>query len=89
MDEYLRVDATEFGLSKRIRIVKLTDYSFGIVKKRKSRLVMTDGHQIKDYADAIRLKYPDSGIMLIHSGPVCGKTRKFLNEYDIELKHEQ
>lgn len=89
MINYDKLDPLEFGLSKRLVIVKLDDNTIGIVKKRKSRIVMTDGHQIKDFADAIRLIYPSKTIVLIHSGPVCSKTKKFLSEYDIELKHEE
>lgn len=89
MKEYEKLDPEDYGLSKRTNIVRINKNTIGIVKKRKSRIVMTDGHQIKDFADAIRLKHPNSEVVLIHQGPVCSKTKKFLQEYEIELKHEQ
>ncbi len=81
--------ASDFGLNSRTKIVKIDDDSFGIVKKRKSRIIMKDGYQIMEIAKIIMAKKPDSKISLIISGPICSKTTKYLVDNSIKIVHEE
>lgn len=89
MSDHQYIDSEKFGLSKRTLIRDLGQGKYGIVKKRKSRIIMKDGFQILDIAEAIISKQPDSKVVLIHSGPVCSKTTRFLNNKNIELCYER
>jgi len=86
---YELIDSTEFGLSSRVKIVKFEDNSYGIQKKRKSRIIMKDGQQIEDIAEAIHRVKPNADIKLIISGPICSKTIKFLSNNSIEVINEE
>jgi len=86
---YKLIDSTVFGLSSRLKIVKFDDNSYGILKKRKSRIIMKDGQQIYDIAKAIHGVKPDTEIKLIISGPICSKTIKFLSNKSIEVINEE
>ena len=82
------VNPLDFGLNSRIKIVSLSGKDFGIVKKRKSRIIMKDGIQIVTIANSIRDRFPESEITLIYSGPICSKTIEFLMKQNIKLNHE-
>jgi len=78
----------EYGLSKRIQLVQIDNNTIGIVKKRKSRIIMKDGNLILGIAEKIWAKNKELAIQLIISGPICSKTRKFLAEHSIEVINE-
>ncbi|MDG1902661.1 MAG: hypothetical protein P8I80_10555 [Bacteroidales bacterium] len=82
------VNPLDFGLNSRTKIVSLSDRGFGIVKKRKSRIIMKDGIQIVTIAKSILARFPGSEIFLIYSGPICSKTIEFLMNHNIKLSHE-
>ncbi len=88
MSEYQQIDSKKYGLNKRTVVVDMGNNRYGIVKKRRSRIIMKDGHQIKDIADTIQAYDINAEVFLIHSGPVCSKTTTFLNENNIELLYE-
>ncbi len=83
------IDVSGFGLNSRTKIVKMEDGSFGILKKRKSRIIMKDGYQILEIAKAITLKEPDAIVNIIISGPICSKTTKYLEQHSINIVHEE
>ncbi|NOY49260.1 MAG: hypothetical protein GXO88_01640 [Chlorobi bacterium] len=85
MDKYVEVDSVEFGLSKRQKLVRLSSGNLGIVKMRKSRLIMKDGKQILDMANVLTSKDAKLKVSLIISGPICSKTVKYLTENDIDI----
>ena len=85
MENYKQIDATEYGLSKRINIVEISKNHLGILKQRKSRVIMKDGEQILDIADLIRKIDSNIKISLIISGPICGKTIKHLESNSINI----
>ncbi len=78
----------EYGLSKRTQLIQIENNTIGIVKKRKSRIIMKDGAQILAIAESIWTKNKSLAINLIISGPICSKTRKFLAEHNIKIISE-
>jgi hypothetical protein len=78
-------DAQNYGLAKRVKLVQLENNTIGIVKKRKSRIIMKDGRQILDIAQQIRNVDTNASIALLISGPICSKTTKLLAENNIEI----
>jgi hypothetical protein len=79
------LDAQNYGLAKRVKLVQLENNTIGIVKKRKSRIIMKDGRQILDIAQQIRNVDTNASIALLISGPICSKTTKLLSENNIEI----
>ncbi len=82
------LDAQNYGLAKRVKLVRMKDNTIGIVKKRKSRIIMKDGRQILDIAQQIKSVDADASIALLISGPICSKTTKFLADNNIEIIQE-
>lgn len=78
----------KFGLPKRTQLVQLDNNTIGIVKKRKSRIIMKDGKQIVDIAKQIQKVDKNFNVMLIISGPICSKTIKYLGENGIGILEE-
>ena len=79
------LNAQNYGLAKRVKLVQLENNTIGIVKKRKSRIIMKDGRQILDIAQQIRNVDTNASIALLISGPICSKTTKLLAENNIEI----
>lgn len=53
MDNYILLNPIDYGLSKRVKIVMISEENLGILKKRKSRIIMKDRQQIIDIANNI------------------------------------
>lgn len=85
MENYKQIDPSKYGLAKRIKIVEISKNHLGILKMRKSRIIMKDGKQIMEVADIIRNKIYNLQISLIISGPICSKTIKLLNSNSIDV----
>ena len=79
----------DYGLGNRIKIVEIGPSHLGIVKKRKSRIIMKDGKQIIDIANKIREFDNKSKISLIISGPICSKTIKYLSDSGVGVLSEE
>ena len=77
-----------YELPKRTQLIQLDENSIGLIKKRKSRIIMKDGKQIVDIANQIRKKDNTKNILLIISGPICSKTIKYLQENKIGILEE-
>ena len=78
------VDPKQFGLSSRTYLIENKN-TISIIIDRKSRIIMKDGKKILDQANAIQ-KIKKKAIILLTSAPVCGKTKIFLSENDINIK---
>jgi len=83
MENYKQINPIKYGLSKRIRIVEISKNHLGILKMRKSRIIMKDGIQLNEIADNIRKINPEIQISVIISGPICSKTTKYLESGSI------
>lgn len=83
MDKIL--EASKFGLSSRTILVKIDSNHIGIIKNRKSRIIMKDGVKILKSAEQIKKMSPDTRVSLITNAPVCSKTTKYLMENEIEV----
>ena len=81
--EYLNPE--DYGINKRQKIIRVSDDEIGIVKLRKSRIIMKDGKQIIQISEAIKSKNSKLKVNLIISGPICSKTTKYLNENNINI----
>ncbi|MCK5857143.1 MAG: hypothetical protein KAG64_06610 [Bacteroidales bacterium] len=78
-----------YGLASRVKLVQIDINTIGIVKKRKSRIIMKDGLQILDIAKQIWKQEKNKTIALIVSGPICSKTTSFLVEHKIDILQEK
>jgi hypothetical protein len=85
MEEYKYLNPNNFGLNSRTKIVQISDNKVGILKLRKTRIIMKDGEQIAEIASRIKDKLPQMEVCLIISGPICSKTVKFLNNNEINI----
>ncbi len=85
-DKFL--EASEFGLSSRTILVKIDSNHVGIIKNRKSRIIMKDGNKILESVDQIKKVSPDTKVSLITNAPVCSKTTKYLLENGIEIIYD-
>jgi len=75
----------QFGLNKRTQLVQINTDSIGIIKQRKSRIIMKDGKQILEIANQIWKKDKGIKIALIISGPICSKTTAFMHQHNIDI----
>ena len=85
MKDYKFLNPHDYGLTSRMKIVEISENKIGILKKRKSRIIMKDGKQIMLIANQIKSVKPNVLISLIISGPLCRKTRKYLEDSKIEI----
>ncbi len=82
---YKKLNPLDFGLNSRVVLVQISNNHFGIVKMRKSRIIMKDGIQVLDIANKITSVRPNTKISLLISGPICSKTIKFLDKESISI----
>jgi len=80
--------AEKFGLAKRNQLIQIDANTIGIIKKRKSRIIMKDGKQILDMAKQIWKNDKKANVVLIIEGPICSKTINFLSENKIGILEE-
>jgi len=85
IEEFEYLSPEDFGLNKRQKLIKISDTEVGLVKVRKSRIIMKDGEQISKLVNTIRSKDNKLKVKLIISGPICSKTVKYLNENEVEI----
>lgn len=79
------IDAGRFGFPKSTVIQQLGPGHYALVINRKSRIIMADGARILAKAEIIRQTIPGSRVSLRTTAPVCGKTRTFLQDRNVEL----
>ncbi len=82
---YKEIDPIEYGLPKRIKIVEISKNHLGILKMRKSRIIMKDGLQLNEIAENILKINPEIQISVIISGPICSKTTKYMDNNSINI----
>ena len=75
----------EFGFSSSIKVGKLPNGQWVIIKDRKSRIIMKDGHLIKEQAKIIIDMVDAKKVCMGTTAPVCSKTKLFLEELDIDV----
>jgi len=78
-----KIDPTQFGLSKRVRLIQTAPGEVAILIDRKSRILMKDGERILVQAETIQKHLPGTQIALWTTAPVCSKTTKFLKDKGI------
>jgi len=79
------IDPKTFGLPPKTVIEEINRNHLAIVISRKSRIIMSDGRKILEKAGKIKMVHPNSKISLKISAPLCSKTRKFLEEHEINV----
>ena len=80
-----KIDPQKYSLSSQIKLVLVFDNQIGIIKKRKSRIIMKDGEKILEIFDKIKEFEPLVEFSLITNAPICGKTRKFFAQKKISI----
>ncbi len=85
MKDYKLLNPLDYNVGKRVKIVEISNNHLGILKQRKSRIIMKDGLQIMEVVNQIRSVNPKIDISLIISGPLCSKTRKYLNDNNVVI----
>ncbi len=83
MENY--IDPGIYGLHKNIILIEVNKNHIALIKKRKSRIIMSDGKIILNQINRIKEKQPDVKISLIISGPICSKTKLFLKDNNINI----
>ena len=77
--DFKRVDASEFGLSKRVALYKDSKEELTFIVSRKSRFIKSDADKVIERAkqvEAVSGKYP----RLIIAAPLCSKAEQHLKD---------
>ena len=80
-----KVDPKAFNLSSRINIQENDKNEVFFIIKRKSRIIMKDGVRIFNQIQKVKEKRRNARFFLNTSAPVCGKTKIYLNQRNIEI----
>ena len=83
--EILLIDPIKFGLSPRTTLGQLSNNHFVIIKDRKGRIIMKDGHQILEQVNTMLDFEQKLRISIATNTPVCSKTTVFLGEKGIDI----
>ncbi len=86
--EYKFIDSKTLGLTSRVKLISLDANHIGIIKKRKSRIIMKDAKQLREIANTIWQQKPDYKISVLISGPICSKSKSYLEEHNISIISE-
>ncbi len=82
------IDPKKFGLHVSTRIEMPEDHTYTIVMKRKSRVIMKDGHQILSKVEKIKAEDENATISIRTTAPICSKTKAFLEDQGISITSE-
>ena len=82
-DKITLQDSREYGLPTNIKTGKLSNGVWVIIKDRKSRIIMKDGHLIKEQAEKIIDLCGAKKVCLGTTAPICSKTKLFLEGSNI------
>ena len=80
-----KVDPKAFNLSSRTNIQENDRNEVYFIINRKSRIIMKDGIRIFNQIQKVKEKRRDSRFFLKTSAPICSKTKKYLNQRNIEI----
>ena len=86
--EGIPINPSDFGLNSRVELIQISKDNIGIVKRRKSRIIMKDGIIISRIITQIKSKLPKTKISLVISGPICSKTISYLENYNVRIIRE-
>ena len=79
-----KVDPRTFNLSSRINIQENDKNEVFFIIDRKSRIIMKDGIRIFNQIQKVKKERSSARFFLKTSAPVCSKTKKYLNQRNIE-----
>lgn len=79
------LDAKQYGLNSRTRLIQISDKEIAIFVNRKSRFIMKDGLGFLEKVNIVKKQYPDITISLKITSAICSKTLKYLKEYKINI----
>tara|TARA_X000000368_G_C22415639_1_gene443800 strand:- start:234 stop:491 length:258 start_codon:yes stop_codon:yes gene_type:complete len=80
-----KVDPKTFNLSSRINIEENNKNEIFFIIDRKSRIIMKDGLRLFEHAQKVKEKRKNSRLFLKTSASVCSKTKKYLNQREIDI----
>ena len=80
-----KIDPKTFNLSSRINIKENDKNEVFFIIKRKSRIIMKDGIRIFNQIQKVKEKRRNARFFLKTSAPVCGKTKTYLKQRNIEI----
>ena len=87
--EAIQLNPKDYNLGSRVVLLQLSENEIAIVKKRKSRIILKDGHKILEQTQAIQAVKPNTKVSLIISeNNICSKTIKLLNDSGITIVSE-
>ncbi len=69
----------------RTVIEEIDQDTIALVLCRKSRIIMSDGGKVSEKVSTMKIYEPDKTFVLKASGPVCSKTKIYLQENGIEI----
>lgn len=85
MEDHKKLNPLDYNLGSRVKLIEISENHIGILKQRKSRIIMKDGRQIVEIANHILSTNPKIDISLIISGPICSKTKKHLSDSNVGI----
>ena len=80
-----KVDPRTFNLSNRLNIQENDKKDVFFIVDRKSRIIMKDGIRIFNQIQKVKEKRRNARFFLKTSAPICSKTKKYLNQRNIEI----
>ena len=80
-----KVDPRVFNLSSRLNIQENDKSEVFFIIDRKSRIIMKDGIRIFNQIQTVKEKRSSARFFFKTSAPVCGKTKIYLNQRNIEI----
>jgi len=81
-----KIDTKKYGLNARTILYQTTGGVYVLIKNRKSRIIMKDGHQIIAIANTIHKQAPKAMVALRTNAPICSKTKLFLEQKGIKVE---
>jgi hypothetical protein len=83
------LDAKNYGLSSRTKLVEISEKEVAVFIDRKSRFIMKDGDGFLKKVDTIQQQFPELTVSLkIHSA-ICSKTLTYLKAQKIKVYQKQ
>jgi len=79
------INPKKYNLHSRTILQEIEPNHIAIIKKIKSRIIMKDGRKIMDQINQIKSFNNKLKVSLIISGPICSKTKAFLEKQGIEI----
>ncbi len=79
------VDSKDRGIPANIKTGYLPNGQWVIIKDRKSRIIMKDGHIIREQGKIVIDTVGAKAVCLGTTAPVCSKTKLFLEESNIAV----